>query len=242
MKTVSFPSSYLLRKRSPTVACTIPSARLYLKLTAPGVADFYQGTELWDLSFVDPDNRRPVNFAKRLQVLEELKSSEAEDRSALLRELLQHWQDGRIKFYLTYKLANFRRAHPEVMIEGDYLPLEVYGELSDRVCAFARRSGAAWAVTLAPRLIGAAVFNGGAPLDADFWRSTTVYLPKEAPSRWVNTITGGAVDTLLIGDKKFLPVQTVCKDFPVALLSNIRMTDEPILSEVRSSASSVEHA
>ena len=213
-----------------------------LKFAVPGVADFYQGTELWDLSLVDPDNRRPVNFAKRLEVLEALKSAEAEDRPALLRELLQHWQDGRIKFYLTYKLANFRRLHSEVLVEGDYVPLESSGELSDRVCAFARRSGAAWAVALAPRLIGAAVFNGAAPLDADFWRSTAVYLPKEAPSRWVNTITGGEVDALLIGDKKFLPVQTVCKDFPVALLSNIGMTDEPILSEVRSSASSVEHA
>jgi (1->4)-alpha-D-glucan 1-alpha-D-glucosylmutase len=213
-----------------------------LKFAVPGVADCYQGTELWDLSLVDPDNRRPVNFAKRLEVLEALKSAEAEDRPALLRELLQHWQDGRIKFYLTYKLANVRRLHSEVLVEGDYVPLESSGELSDRVCAFARRSGAAWAVALAPRLIGAAVFNGAAPLDADFWRSTAVYLPKEAPSRWVNTLTGGAVDALLIGDKKFLPVQTVCKDFPVALLSNIGMTDEPILSEVRSSASSVEHA
>lgn len=160
----------------------------------------------------------------------------------MLGELLQHWQDGRIKFYLTYKLANFRRLHAEVLVEGDYVSLESSGELSDRVCAFARHSGAAWAVALVPRLIGAAVFNGAAPLDADFWRSTAVYLPKEAPSRWVNTITGGEVDALLIGDKKFLPVQTVCKDFPVALLSNSGVTDEPILSEVGSSASSFEHA
>jgi len=213
-----------------------------LKFAVPGVADFYQGTELWDLSLVDPDNRRPVDFAKRLQLLEELKSSEAEDRPALLRELLQHWQDGRIKIYLTYKLANFRRAHPEVMVEGDYLPLEVGGELSDRVCAFARRSGAAWAVALAPRLIGAAVFNGGALLGADFWRSTAVYLPQEAPCHWVNTITGGKLDALLIGDKKVLPVPTVCKDFPVALLSNIGVMDEPILSEERTSAPSFQHA
>lgn len=212
-----------------------------LKFAVPGVADFNQGTELWDLSFVDPDNRRPVNFAKQSQVLEDLKSSEAEDRPALLRELLQHWQDGRIKFYLTYKLANFRRAQPEVMIEGDYMPLEVSGDLSDRVCAFARRSGAAWVVAVSPRLIGAAVFNGAAPLDAEFWRSTAVDLPKEAPCHWVNTITGGQLDTLLIGDKKSLPVQTVCRDFPVALLSNIGVTDEPIVSEERSSAPSFEH-
>ena len=213
-----------------------------LKLTVPGVADFYQGTELWDLSLVDPDNRRPVNFAKQLQLLEDFKSSEMEDRPALLRELLQHWQDGRIKFYLTYKLANFRRMNAELMVEGDYMPLEVTGELSDRVCAFARRSGAAWAVVVAPRLIGAAVFNGAAPLGADFWRSTAVYLPQEAPRRWLNTITGAPLDALLIEDKKFLPLQTVCKDFPVALLSNVGVTDEPILREEPPSAPSFEHA
>jgi len=122
------------------------------------------------------------------------------------------------------------------------MPLEISGELSDQVCAFARRSGAAWAVALVPRLIGAAVFNGGAPLGADFWRSTGVYLPQDAPCHWVNTITGGEVDALLIGDKKFLPVQTVCKDFPVALLSSIGVTDEPILSEERSNAPSFQHA
>ncbi|HSQ12087.1 MAG TPA: malto-oligosyltrehalose synthase, partial [Candidatus Deferrimicrobium sp.] len=80
-----------------------------LKLAVPGVPDCYQGTELWDLSFVDPDNRRPVDFAARHRLLRELKTSEAKDRAALLQDLLSEWPDGRIKLYLLHKLLSFRR-------------------------------------------------------------------------------------------------------------------------------------
>jgi (1->4)-alpha-D-glucan 1-alpha-D-glucosylmutase len=202
------------------------------------VADFYQGTELWDLSFVDPDNRRQVNFAKRSQTLEDLKRLEAQDRPELLRALLRRWHDGRVKLYLTYKLANFRRAFPELMIDGDYLPLEVSGELGDRLCAFARRSGAAWAVAVAPRLIGAAVFRGATPLDEAFWRSTVVHLPPEAPECWTNIVTGAHTEALDLGEKKVLPVKSVIKDFPVALWVDTGAAEEPVLSEERSSAPS----
>ena len=88
-------------------------AQTLVKIVAPGVPDIYQGTELWDLSFVDPDNRRDVDFADRRRLLAELKSAEAEDRIALLRDLLSHGQDGRVKLYLMYKLLSFRRAHAE---------------------------------------------------------------------------------------------------------------------------------
>jgi (1->4)-alpha-D-glucan 1-alpha-D-glucosylmutase len=212
-----------------------------LKITVPGVADFYQGTELWDLSFVDPDNRRQVDFAKRAQLLDNLKHSETEDRPELLRDLRQNWHDGRIKFYLTYKLNNFRRAYPEIMIDGDYLPLDVSGELGDRVCAFARRSGSAWAVAVTPRLIGAAVFNGAVPLGGVFWRSTAVHLPKDAPAQWVNIVTGRHTEALAVGTGKVLPLQVALKEFPVALLFSTGAMDEPVLQEERTSAASFEH-
>jgi len=125
-----------------------------VKLLAPGVPDFYQGTELWDLGFVDPDNRRPVDFNKRGRLLRDLKCLESQDRSALMRDLLSRWEDGRIKLYLVYKLLNFRRSQPELFSQGDYLPIEVTGEMSERVCAFARRRGEAWALAVVPRLIG----------------------------------------------------------------------------------------
>ena len=212
-----------------------------LKITAPGVTDFYQGTELWDLSFVDPDNRRQINYAKHSQLLDDLKRCETEDRRELLRDLLKNWHDGRIKFYLTYKLTNFRRAYPEITLDGDYRPLDVSGELADRVCAFARRSGTAWAVVAMPRLIGAAVFNGAVPLGGDFWRSTAVHLPKDAPAQWVNIITGWHSAALAVGNEKVLPMQALFKEFPVALLFSAIEVGEPALEEERPGAASLEH-
>jgi (1->4)-alpha-D-glucan 1-alpha-D-glucosylmutase len=196
---------------------------------------------LWDLSFVDPDNRRQVNFAKQSQLLDDLKRRETEDRRELLRDLLKNWHDGRIKFYLTYKLTNFRRAYPEIMLDGAYLPLDVSGELGDKVCAFARRSGSAWAVAVTPRLIGAAVFNGAVPLGGDFWRSTAIHLPKDAPAQWVNIITGRHSAALAVGKEKVLPMQALFKEFPVALLFSAIEFEEPALQEERTGAASCEH-
>ena len=93
-------------------------AQTLLKMTAPGVPDIYQGTEFWDLSFVDPDNRRPVDFAERRRQLADLKTAEARDRIALLRDLLARWQDGRIKLYLSYKLLTARRESSRAFRRG----------------------------------------------------------------------------------------------------------------------------
>jgi len=100
-------------------------AQVLLKITSPGVPDIYQGTEFWDLSFVDPDNRRPVDYAERRRCLEELRGPEAKNRAGLLRDLLSSWPDGRIKLYLMHKLLDFRRAHQELFAKGTYVPLEV---------------------------------------------------------------------------------------------------------------------
>ena len=211
-----------------------------LKLAAPGVTDLYQGTELWDLSFVDPDNRRPVDFVLRRQWLDALKQREKENRPGLLRDLLQHWQDGQVKLYLSYKLINFRRAYPDLMIDGAYLPLQVSGELSDRICAFARCSGSSWAVAVVPRLIGAPVFRGAQPLEAGFWRSTAVHLPKQAPHHWVDVITGEPISLASQDQQDYLSVQSALNEFPVALLHNVETPDQ-LSSEERTSALGVEH-
>ena len=127
-------------------------SQVVLKLGAPGVPDFYQGTELWDLSLVDPDNRRPVDFERRAAWLAELDRRSRGDRSALARELLERWPDGRIKLYVTHQGLLFRRAHADVFADGEYLPLEVIGDRREHVCAFARRLAGRWALVVAPRL------------------------------------------------------------------------------------------
>jgi (1->4)-alpha-D-glucan 1-alpha-D-glucosylmutase len=188
-------------------------AQTLLKMTAPGVPDTYQGTEFWDLSFVDPDNRRPVDFAERRSQLAELKAAESRDRIALLDELLTGWPDGRIKLYLTYKLLGFRRDHAGLFAEGEYIPLQAGGAMSERVCAFARRQNESWAVAIAPRLIGATVARGGMPL-AEFWESSTLRMPPQAPEYWRDVISGETI----AAKGNLLSLAKVFQHFPVALL------------------------
>ena len=103
--------------------------QLTLKATMPGVPDFYQGTEFWDLSLVDPDNRRPVDFAARQASLT------AEPQ---WDELAGRWPDGHIKLALTQKLLHLRQTHPALFEHGEYEPVGVSGPDSDRIVAFTR--------------------------------------------------------------------------------------------------------
>ena len=194
-----------------------------LKLAAPGVADLYQGSELWDLSFVDPDNRRPVDFAARRRLLRELKAGESKDQAALLRELLAEWRDGRIKLYLLHKLLCFRRDHQELLGAGDYLPLRASGEMADHVCAFARRKDQSWAVAIVPRLIGKTVYGVGAPLGARIWHGTVLNLPVSAPGCWTDVISGHTLATIGEASQPSLELGGVFEYFPVALLRNEEM-------------------
>src|SRR5205823_5608700 len=106
-------------------------SQLVLKMTSPGVPDFYRGTDMWDFSLVDPDNRRPVDFSSRIAMLNDLK------RRASLPHLLKHWMDGRLKMYVTWKLLNFRRSHADLFLHGEYIPLRVSGTRANHVIAFA---------------------------------------------------------------------------------------------------------
>ena len=111
-------------------------AQTLLKITCPGVPDFYQGTELWDLNLADPDNRRPVNFQKRQELLAEV----AKLRPEGANELLLNPGDGKAKIYLIYKALELRRKQRLLFEEGVYLPLAVKGSLAEHVVAFCRKS------------------------------------------------------------------------------------------------------
>src|SRR5262249_11035905 len=117
--------------------------QLALKAAMPGVPDFYQGTELWDLSLVDPDNRRPVDFTARRHDLEAVSA----DRD--LRALAAAWRNGRIKLALTQRLLAWRRAHADIFAYGDYRALDVGGSHRDHVIAFARTRGEEAAILVA---------------------------------------------------------------------------------------------
>ncbi|HTZ46996.1 MAG TPA: malto-oligosyltrehalose synthase [Verrucomicrobiae bacterium] len=114
--------------------------QVFLKVTSPGVPDFYQGSELWNLSLPDPDNRRPVDFRKRSALLSEL-GKNGRDRRSWFGELLQHWHDGAIKLAITQLLLRFRNKNPELFENGSYEPLQEAEGVPTNVCAFLRRKG-----------------------------------------------------------------------------------------------------
>jgi (1->4)-alpha-D-glucan 1-alpha-D-glucosylmutase len=195
-------------------------SQVLLKITAPGVPDFYQGNELWEFSMVDPDNRRPVDFRKRTQLLELLKRREIEGRTKLMREMLHHWQDGRIKLYATYKALGFRKVHQDMFLKGEYIPLEVQGSQGAHVCAFARREGDDWVVIAVPRLLSRLIKVGEFPLGEKVWGSAKLVLPSQAPKNWVDTFTHEPINARATAKNKFLPLRQIFKSFPVTLLSN----------------------
>jgi (1->4)-alpha-D-glucan 1-alpha-D-glucosylmutase len=127
-----------------------------LRLAAPGVPDTYQGAELWDLSLVDPDNRRPVDYAHRRRIIDDLhalKSAHRDNLAALADDLWQSRADGRVKFWITWRLLRCRRDHPGLFTTGSYTPLEVTGPDAQHLFAFARHDQGKTAIVVVPRLL-----------------------------------------------------------------------------------------
>ena len=211
-----FLESFVPFARRVAAAGRISSlSQVALKLASPGPCDIYQGCELWDLSLVDPDNRRPVDFALRTRLLDEL-GRRAEGgpaaRAALAREVSQPdaLRDGRAKLLLLRQGLRLRRERPALFLEGDYLPLTVEGPHADRVIAFARRQGRAAVVCVAPRLTLGLLDDGGAPTTR--WEGR-VALPAGFPGPLADVVTGARREAGELG------LADLFSDFAVALLA-----------------------
>lgn len=194
-----------------------------LKLTAPGVPDIYQGNELWDLSLVDPDNRRPVDYALRRELLADVRGraeQSGDNGAALAAELMDTWQDGRIKLYLTWRALQMRRQYPDLFAEGAYSPLEAIGDMHENVCAFQRSCAEAALLAVVPRLV-ARLTDGGKrpPVGTAVWHDTWLVLPEsEAGRHYRNVLTG---ERLRVGERNGqhgVALSALCRVFPVALL------------------------
>ena len=204
-----------------------------LKMTCPGVPDFFQGSELWDLRLVDPDNRTPVDFARRISALQELEQETAGRATAYARELAARWEDGKIKLFLIRETLGFRRQHAALFTNGDFLPAEVRGPSAENVVAFFRCHENDWALTVAPRWLArdgrnAALRTGssadlerGEPPSDAAWRNTIIGLPGGAPESWANLLTGRRCKARMIDKEQVLVVEDLLGDFPVALLSSV---------------------
>jgi len=205
-------------------------AQTLLKITAPGVPDFYQGAELWDFSLVDPDNRRPVDFAHREALLGALcERIAAGDLAALARELVDRWPDGRIKLYTLHRALAYRRRGPTLFQEGEYIPLTTEGSACEHLVAFARHEATTTALTVVPRL-GAALTEGGArlPLGREVWGETWVLLPRELPQGpYLNLFTGTQLAVTRTEHGPALAAGDLLDTFPVALLDLLPEVEVP---------------
>jgi len=186
-----------------------------IKMTAPGVPDFYQGTEFWDFSLVDPDNRRPVNYAKRKSSLREIRQRSLSDLPELITELLATMEDGRIKQFLVYQVLNLRHRIPLLFEEGDYLALEASGPGKDHVIAYARRHKDSYAITVAPRCLAGWIQEGTLPLGDNVWQETYLKLPMPDQVGWQDMLSGAH----LSGGSK-VAIGSILNRLPVSLLLN----------------------
>ena len=188
-----------------------------LKITSPGIPDFYQGTEFWELSLVDPDNRRPVDFEKRRQSLQYIKEQGENNLQGLLEELLAHKQDGRIKLFLIAQALKARKEHLELFERGDYLPLAVEGEKKDSVVAFARQYGEKMALVVTPRFFTQLIGLQENPLGEKVWQDTQIILPPVTTGVWKDALSNNSFKL-----ERTLNLSEVLSSFPVALLINER--------------------
>jgi (1->4)-alpha-D-glucan 1-alpha-D-glucosylmutase len=194
---------------APFGACN-SLAQLAIKLASPGVADTYQGSELWDLSLVDPDNRRPVDFARRRQLLDDL-LGRGDPTPDLARELVAAYADGRIKLHVARVGLQMRRADPQLFLDGTYRAIDG----GPHVIAFERGRASQRLICVVPRL--PYTLTSGRlpwPLGADAWGDRMLELGSDASTEWLNAFTGERHNggSLRLAD--------VLATFPVAWLAN----------------------
>jgi (1->4)-alpha-D-glucan 1-alpha-D-glucosylmutase len=196
-------------------------AQQLLKLTAPGVPDIYQGTELWDQSLVDPDNRRPVDYALRARLLDELTT--AAPSPALARNLLAQKEDGRIKLYLTSRALAFRAAHPDLFARGDYLPLTAEGSAADHVVAFARRFEDEEIIVAVPRLVAGLLGKElGDPTGPEGWGDTRLIPPEGVEgTRYRDVFSGETLSAEIENGVATFSLGVAFSVLPFALLQRI---------------------
>jgi (1->4)-alpha-D-glucan 1-alpha-D-glucosylmutase len=201
-------------------------SQVVLKVMSPGVPDFYQGSELWDLSLVDPDNRRPVDYAHCQALLAELEpllaapEDRVAERTAAVSELLEHWGDGRIKLLLTAAALRLRRRLAALFLTGTYEPLQAQGERAEHVVALARRAEDAIVIAVVPRLVTELTTPAGPlPIGSDSWGGTRLLLPPElCDHAYRNVLTGAEVQPDVVDGQAGCSLATLLDVCPVAIL------------------------
>jgi (1->4)-alpha-D-glucan 1-alpha-D-glucosylmutase len=197
-----------------------------LKITSPGIPDFYQGTEIWDFSLVDPDNRRPVNFDLRKELLARLKKKmgvSGADLKELVKDLMRGWKDGTPKLYVTYKALNYRKENHLLFKDGNYIPLETEGNLKDHICAFARQKEGTTVLIIMPRFLTHLIRDTEEmPLGGHVWKESYVVLPNEINGgTFRNLFSDEIIEKVKRNGEDLLSLGEVFAHFPVAMLEKV---------------------
>lgn len=193
-------------------------SQLLLKMTSPGVPDFYQGSELGLFTLVDPDNRQPVDYAIRKKWLQWIKNEAERDLPKLLIELSSTLEDGRLKLFLTWRVLNNRKNRKLLYREGEYRPLAVQGEKERHLIAFSRRWGEQQSITIVGRFYTQlADLKLGLPL-GEAWGDTSIRFSEPLNGRYRDVVTGVEFEA---NDWHSLPVSRVFGHFPFALLEKL---------------------
>jgi (1->4)-alpha-D-glucan 1-alpha-D-glucosylmutase len=181
-----------------------------LKIASPGVPDFYQGSELWDLRLVDPDNRGPIDFNKRAAALDSIAHA---DSVQAVQTLVENWHDGCIKLYLIWKATRFRRDHTDLFREGEFIPLQAAGPYSRNVSALIRRKENSWALAAVPRWLSQIPAKEKGHFD---WEDTRLVLPPESPPEWNNILGSTKLESKNEGGEPHMLLKDLFQKFPVA--------------------------
>jgi len=192
-------------------------AQTLLKLTAPGVPDIYQGTDLWDFNLVDPDNRRPVDYPLRARLLESLQAR-AREPGALTADLLAHLEDGSAKLYLIWQVLNLRRTQPLLFSQGDYIPLAITGTHADRLLAYARVLADQVLIVVVPRLLYQLTEGASRLPIGEIWADTQIDLSSLKLEGKLHELLSGRE---LMPGAKPVAVGELLSAFPVAVWHNL---------------------
>jgi len=196
-------------------------AQTLLKITSPGVPDFYQGTEIWDFTLVDPDNRRPVDYRLRCELLNRLRQDEAHGPLPLIDHLLQDPSDGAIKLYLISRALCFRKSNQDLFAHGSYVPLRAGGRRQNHVVAFARVFGHRSAIVVASRFFMSLSPNPAKPIGEEVWEDSKLLLRRHfKPTAYRDVFTQSVIETGRNG-KMTLPLSRIFAHLPIALLESI---------------------
>lgn len=212
------PQHHFLQSLIPFAKKVLQHASIYslaqtvIKITAPGIPDIYQGCELWDLSFVDPDNRRPIDYTHRKEILSQIIEKEKEGNKALIGFVKDRWQEGYEKMFVTWKLLQYRKNNPTLFLQGEYIPIDISGKEVEAI-AFARRHEGRQVVIVVPLGIGNRFINRNTLIKK--WNGS-LELPVSVPGKWRNIFTG---ESFISGGQ--LALQDIFQIFPIAVLEMV---------------------